>query len=141
MRLRFALVISAFVLTACKAPLSPLPFGAVGYSPNPDDVERWWSQVEHCSGITGDLSAVRFYIMPNSLTFTWEGQEVIGLWIERGNKIVLASAFAFREQNVRHEMLHALLRVEGHPIEYFVEKCGHLVDYNPGALHDHGPVR
>ncbi len=116
-------------LLSCELPTQPLPNGAVPYAPNPDEVATWWLQVEECSGLKGDLSRIRFYIVPNSLTFPWEGREVIGLWMERGSRIILASEYAFRDMNVRHEMLHALTRIEGHPREYFVERCGGIVDY------------
>lgn len=116
-------------LLSCELPTQPLPTGAIPYAPNPDQVANWWRQVEECSGLKGDLSRIRFYIVPNSSTFLWEGREVIGLWMERGSRIVLASEYAFRDLNVRHEMLHALTRIQGHPPEYFVERCGGIVDY------------
>jgi hypothetical protein len=119
------------VLTSCEVPTAPLPEGAVPYAPYPPQMSFWWQQVEECSGLRGDLSQVRFYIVPNASTFQWQGQEVIGLWIQRGNRIVLASEYAFRANNVRHEMLHALTRIAGHPTEYFVDRCGGLVDYTP----------
>jgi hypothetical protein len=119
-------------LLSCELPTQPLPTGAIPYAPNPDQVANWWLQVEECSGLKGDLSRIRFYIVPNSSTFLWEGREVIGLWMERGSRIVLASEYAFRDMNVRHEMLHALTRIQGHPPEYFVERCGGIVDYFGG---------
>lgn len=117
-------------LLSCGLPTQPLPEEAIPYAPNPDQVANWWRQVEECSGLRGDLRRIRFYIVPDRATFLWEGREVIGLWMERGSRIVLAAEFAFRERNVRHEMLHALTRINGHPREYFVTRCGAIVDYN-----------
>jgi hypothetical protein len=112
----------------CRLPTAPLPDGAVPYAPNPQSIANWWEQVEECSGLRGDLSRINFYLVPDAPTFRWEGRDVIGLWMERDSRIVLAGDFAFREQNVRHEMLHALTRLPGHPREYFVDKCGAIVD-------------
>ena len=120
----FALAVSL----SCEFPTAPLPEGAVPYAPNPESVANWWQQVEECSGLRGNLAKINFYIVPESQSFTWEGRQVIGLWMERDSRIVLASAYAFRDRNVRHEMLHALTRMPGHPREYFVARCGAIVD-------------
>jgi hypothetical protein len=122
------LVLAAALAHGCQLPTAPLPDGAVSYAPNPQSVSTWWQQVEECSGLRGDLSRVLFFLVPDAATFRWEGRDVIGLWMERDNRIVLAGDFAFRDQNVRHEMLHALTRMSGHPREYFVDKCGAIVD-------------
>lgn len=116
------------VLLACELPTAPLPVGAVRYAPNPETVATWWREVEECSGLRGDLSKINFYIVPDASSFMWESREVIGLWMERDSRIVLASQFAYRDRNVRHEMLHALIRLDGHPPEYFQRRCGTLVD-------------
>jgi len=36
---------------------------------------------------------------------------------------VIAGNYAEHEMVVRHEMLHALLQREGHPTDYFVNRC------------------
>lgn len=125
------LVIACLAAPACAPPTAPLPAGAVRYAPNPEQVAIWWREVEDCSGLKGDLSRINFYLVPDAATFEWDGREVIGLWMERDNRIVLAGDFAFRDRNVRHEMLHALTRIPGHPVEYFVHRCGTLVDQAP----------
>lgn len=130
-RLGVLAAVCAVVLSCEATPVEPLPPAAVAFGPNPAMVEHWWYQVEQCSGRRGDLSRVRFYMVPDAASFEWKGQQVIGLWMERGNRIVLASDHAFRAANVRHEMLHALLRVDGHPPEYFRDRCGAIVDHVP----------
>lgn len=115
-------------LLSCDLPTAPLPDGAVPFAPNPQLTAIWWRQVEECSGRRGDLARIRFYIVPQAQSFEWESVDAIGLWMERGNRIVLASEFAFRDRNVRHEMLHALIRLPGHPREFFKVRCGALVD-------------
>lgn len=125
---RFLIALACALPLACAFPTAPLPAGALPYSPNPELTTNWWRQVEECSGMRGDLSRINFYLIPDASTFQWEGREVIGLWMERDSRIVLAGAFAFREANVRHEMLHALIRLPGHPPEFFRDRCGALVD-------------
>lgn len=121
-------LIAGLLIASCETPFEPLPEGAVPYAPNPQNVAAWWNEVEQCSGMRGDLSRVSFYIVPEVSTFTWEGRDVIGLWMEKGNRIVLAGEFAFRDLNVRHEMLHAITRLGGHPPRYFRDLCGAIVD-------------
>jgi len=118
----------SIAMLGCELPTQPLPIGAVPYAPNPESVAIWWRQVEECSGMRGDLSKINFYIVPDATTFQWESRAVIGLWMERDRRIVLAADFAFRERNVRHEMLHALIRLPGHPREFFLQRCGGIVD-------------
>jgi hypothetical protein len=122
------LLLALLLAVSCALPTAPLPSNAVRYGPNPELIRSWWAQMETCSGLRGDLSRINFYIVPNVATFRWEGRDVIGLWMERDSRIVLAGDFAFRDRNVRHEMLHALTRIPGHPPEYFETRCGHLVD-------------
>jgi hypothetical protein len=116
------------VLLACE-PLLAVPNGAVPFAPDRQQFIAWWREVEVCSGLRGDFDSVSFYLMPGAQSFTWGGDIVTGLWLEAGNRIVLAEAHANRAGNVRHEMLHALLKVPGHPREYFFQGvCDALVD-------------
>ncbi len=114
-------------LAACEmlAPPSPLPATATLVTP-PEQYHTWWAATEACSGLTGDFRAIQWYVVPDSLTFTTESGEKVGLWSESsaGTRIILAGAYAEHELVVRHEMLHALLDREGHPAEYFQSKCG-----------------
>jgi hypothetical protein len=129
LRTRRWAILVAIGVGACTTPTAPpLPVGAVAYAPDPNLVAIWWSQVEGCSGLRGDVNAIRWYIVPDAGTFEWDHSEAIGLYQEHGNRIVLASAYAFRDRNVRHEMLHALIKLPGHPPEYFKVKCAGLVD-------------
>jgi hypothetical protein len=114
-------------LAACEmlAPPSPLPATATVMTP-PEQYHTWWAATEACSGLTGDFNAIQWYVVPDSLTFTTESGEKVGLWSESsaGTRIILAGAYADHELVVRHEMLHALLDREGHPPQYFQTKCG-----------------
>lgn len=114
-------------LAACEmlAPPSPLPATAKVIAA-PEQYRAWWSATEACSGLRGSFESIQWYIVPDSLTFTTESGEKVGLWSESsaGTRIILAGAYANHELVVRHEMLHALLDREGHPAEYFQAKCG-----------------
>lgn len=128
-------LMAGLLMASCETPFEPLPDGAVPYAPNPQNVAAWWGEVERCSGMRGELARVSFYIVPGVRAFKWEGRDVIGLWMEEGDRIVLAGEFALREQNVRHEMLHAITRLGGHPPRYFRDLCGALVD-QPTSYHE-----
>ena len=92
--------------------------------PNGELWRQLWRDVEACSGVKGSYAAVSWYVVPGGSSFLWQGQEVAGLWTSSGNRIVLAELSVARYDVVRHEMLHAVLEVDGHPAEYFVERCG-----------------
>ena len=127
-------------LASCTFPtIADRPLGAVDLAP-PAVYARWWAMAEACSGRTGDLSDVSFYVVPNVSDFTRNGRQVLGYWTSGGNQIVLAGGAAFDGSNVRHEMLHALIRVGGHPREHFLEKCGGVVDCGALCIQDAGPA-
>ena len=128
-KLRPALLLSALVAlgTSCAtlAPsLSTLPLGAVAMTA-PPVYQEWQRSTESCSGLAGDFSATKFYVVPGVNTFATEEGPKVGLWSREGkaNRIVLAGNYAEHEMVVRHEMLHQLLGREGHPPEYFVSRC------------------
>ncbi|HEX6533579.1 MAG TPA: hypothetical protein VF041_03225 [Gemmatimonadaceae bacterium] len=50
-----------------------------------------------------------------------------GYWSPVGNRIVLAERAMMAGPLVRHEMLHALVRLPGHPRNEFLERCGGVV--------------
>ena len=99
---------------------------------------RWWAMAEACSGTTGSLESVAFYVVPNAASFQRNNAAVLGYWTSGGNQIVLAGNASLDGGNVRHEMLHALLRVGGHPRDQFLEKCGGTVDCGIECIADAG---
>ena len=107
--------------------MAPLPAGAIRYTPSAD-YATWWAELESCSGRTGDLGTIRWYVVPSATTFTVKGREYWGMWYEEGNRIVLAENSTHIVGDIAHEMLHALLRRGDHPAEYFLEKCGTRVN-------------
>ncbi len=115
------------LLSGCAA-LSPsetvLPVGATEI-PVPAAYSQWHARTQACSGLSGDFSTIKFYVVPGVETFsTTQGQKV-GEWTSDGttSRIVIAGNYRDHEMVVRHELLHSLLRKEGHPPEYFVDRC------------------
>ena len=80
---------------------------------------------EACSGRTGNLATVQFYVVPGVETFETRDGPQVGVWIGEGasHRIVIAGNYQGNEMVVRHELLHTLLRQTGHPEEYFVNRC------------------
>ena len=118
----------ALLLGAACASTEPemaLPEGAEPFTPSAEFTE-WWGKTEACSGLSGHLESVKWYVVPGAHSFDTELGEHAGLRIGTGEnvRIVLAGDYSRHELVVRHEMLHALLNRSGHPEEYFVTKCG-----------------
>lgn len=103
----------------------------------------WWQVVERCSGVSGDFQAVHFYQDPGESIVHTNGDSANGYWFRDGNRIVVGQFRVYDGALVRHEMLHALIgrsAGEGHPAEYFVQKCGGIVHCGATCLTEHGPV-
>lgn len=104
----------------------------------PEVYDRWWAMTEACSGVSAALGDVSFYRVPHVDSFSRNGKSVLGYWTSAGNQIVLAEGASLDGGNVRHEMLHALLRVGGHPRDQFLEKCLGTVDCGTDCIADAG---
>jgi hypothetical protein len=97
--------------------------------------------VESCSGIDRPLGDVEWYAAPDYLRNPDDNSEFIqGYWSLASNRIVLVSNDTVDGGTVRHEMLHALLRVGKHPRSAFLQNCGGVVDCQEGCVRDGGPV-
>jgi hypothetical protein len=128
---RFARAIALLGLpglgSAC-ATLGPseasLPLGSVQIAAPPVYAE-WAQRTRSCSGMERSLSTVQFYVVPGVQTFPTKDGAKVGLWSREGktDRIVIAGNYENHEMVVRHEMLHALLQREGHPADYFVNRC------------------
>jgi hypothetical protein len=114
-------------LGACESPTG-LPPGAERFTP-PAVYRQWWSLTEACSGLHGDFDAVQWYVVPGESTIRLADGVVSAVWVEKGNRIVLAAGPDGRYAGdlVRHEMLHALRQSGGHPREDFIGHCGGVV--------------
>lgn len=115
------------MLSACSnpfAPSEPWKEGAVPYSA--PLLQAQWTKAEACSGLTGDFNAVRFYVMPH--TITYRGVSMVhGVWVPGENAIYLARGYETLNGSVMHEEMHALLKRVDHPMHYFNEVCGPLM--------------
>jgi hypothetical protein len=110
---------------ACTEPMAPLPPGAVEWTP-PARFALWWRMTESCSGRQGDLRAIRWYIVPGATSMDVNGQRVQGETIGT-DKIILVDSHRLDGSLVRHEMLHALLGVGGHPRDAYLVACNDIV--------------
>ena len=114
--------------SACSAlaPSEPaVPAGAVALV-MPAVYREWFQKTEACSGRSGNVAAVQFYVVPGVETFATADGPKVGEWISdgAGDRVIIAGNYQLHEMVVRHELLHALLRQSGHPAEYFVSRCG-----------------
>ena len=118
----------------------PLQSDADAFVP-PAVYARWWAMVEACSGISRPLANVQWFAAQGVLLNPDGGGEQIGGYYSlASNRIVLASSDTIEGSVVRHEMLHALVRVRGHPRGAFLERCGGVVACGPDCVHDAGPA-
>lgn len=109
-------------LMSCEGPTYPRL--ALPFTP-PLKYAVLWRTVEACSGLRGEFRAVRWYRTVGSTSSGGRGH-VAGSWWPDGNRIYLNEAYLDYEEVIRHEMLHALDRGEGHaPV--FLGSCGGLV--------------
>ena len=126
-------LVCATVATAagCSDAFSPLTAvpGAVSMSP-PADYLRWWGEVEHCSGLSGDFGRISWYAVPDVMTFPYRGADNFGYWWAT-HDIAIAGGSVLDSMVVRHEMLHDILNTGTHPEEYFLYRCWGVVDYRP----------
>jgi hypothetical protein len=114
--------------SACDAPTTPLvafPERAVPWSA-PAQYPVWWSLTEACAGRQGNMNDVQWYLWQDG-PILLEGKWYEGYWWQDGSRILLSAEFTSDGQVVRHEMLHQLLQLEGHPTQYFDERCEGVV--------------
>ena len=133
----------AFVplLAACDRPVAPLlADGAKRFQP-PPVYQLWWEMTVQCSGRRAPLAAVRWYFVPGARTVEVNGDRHAGYWSSAGNSIVLAEEAMLYGPLVRHEMLHSLTEIGGHPREEFLSRCGGIVDCDDRCINDAGPLQ
>ena len=116
----------------------PLPVDAEQFTP-PPVYARWWSMVESCSGIKGSLDAIQWYAAPGPLVNPEDPDALInGYWSAASNRIVLDLNHTINGRVVRHGMLHALIRIQGHPRGAFLDRCGGIVSCGATCVRDAG---
>jgi hypothetical protein len=115
-RARFPLVAFAALLAACGLD----PAGSQSWDP-PAVYQDWWGKTEACSGLSGNFDRIEWMIVPGP-SFPCSSGDCVGHW-DPGHKIFLASDWTTHEMVVRHEMLHELMRRNGHPSPPFGQGC------------------
>jgi hypothetical protein len=96
--------------------------------------------VKSCSGLTGSFDDIRWYSTTSLLRDPNDNDETVaGYWSLAGNRIVLYANDTIAGAVVRHEMLHALLRVPGHPRSAFLQACGGVVACGQACVSDAAP--
>ena len=130
-------VVIAVQLSACGDLFGPPPpTDSIPLTAVPAQYEGWWSLVQTCAGLQGRLKDIRWRILPGQRTLP--GSNAVGRYYSRDHQIVLVEEKQLDGYTVRHEMLHALTRLERHPPLYFVERCGGLVSCGGTCLRDVG---
>lgn len=138
---RIALLLPLLAACSDTSTAPAVLLDAVPYQP-PAFYGTWWHLTEQCSGVSGSLSKVRWYIVPGVSLFLLKGQLVTGYSVVSENQIVLAGDMVNDGPAVRHEMLHQLLGAgtTGHPRSQFVGKCGGTVYCSSNCINDGGPA-
>ncbi len=121
---RVAAAVLASAVAGCQAPTAP----ANGQLISPPPVfSVWWQEVQQCSGLSGDLDRVRWYVVPcepGEPGFVCEATAdglCGGEWVAPhtillgGPNKVLPGGYVEDEWTVKHEMLHDLTGSSEHP--------------------------
>lgn len=115
----------------------PLPTEARPFTP-PPHFARWWRMTEACSGRRGDFAAIDWYIVPDAYSVRARGESMAAYWYPAQDRIVVAGRWIADGAVVRHEMLHALLRTDGHPRAEFRDACGGVVGCDSACVVEGG---
>lgn len=102
--------------------------GACGFDPegdvplDPPPVYReWWVKTEACSGLSGNFDRLTWSVVDGP-SFSCSSGQCAGHW-SKDHHIYLAGEWAMDEMVVRHEMLHDLIGMPGHPAPPFGQGC------------------
>jgi hypothetical protein len=116
-----SLALACEATTAPGVPRTAIPIAA------PARFALWWRLTQACSGLTGNFASVSWYVVPNTGTFSYDGKQVYAYWIGDPDRIILSDSLRDDGPTVRHEMLHALRHLVGHPRAAYLEACGGIV--------------
>jgi hypothetical protein len=121
---RAVIALVGVAAVACESPTSP----ARGWPLTPPPVfSEWWQNVEQCSGVTGDVGRINWYVVPCQEGETgfrcevtpdglcagqWRAPHLIEL---AGPNRIFPHGYVDDEWTVKHEMLHDLLGTVDHP--------------------------
>ena len=119
----------ALLGVACRTVVDPaFPEHAVQFVPLAQ-YRLWWELTSQCAGVSRSFDDVQWYLVPGVSSFPTDQGELGGAYYRAQNRIVLAELVYNTAGVVRHEMLHALLRIDvAHPATYFQRRCAGIVD-------------
>ncbi len=125
-------------LTSCMSGVIELPSAATRFVP-PSVYVTWWHIVENCSGSVRDFGEVEWYSVPGS-SLSIPGSDASGVFTSDalGHRILLTAGSREDGGVVRHEMLHALLLLRGHPRSAFLGTCAGVVSCAVECVRDAG---
>lgn len=124
---RAVIAVVGVTAVGCEAPTSPVRGATLA---PPAVFAVWWREVEACSGVTGDLSRVDWYVVPCADGETgfrcdvtpdglcageWHSPHMVRL---AGPNSIFPDGYVDDEYTVKHEMLHDLLGRADHPDEF-----------------------
>ena len=124
---RIAIGLIGVAAIGCDTPTAP----ARGAALTPPAVfAQWWQEVEQCSGATGAIDRISWYVVPCTAgdagfkcdvtadglcAGEWRSPHLITL---AGPNRFFADGYADDEWTVKHEMLHDLLGTAEHPAAF-----------------------
>lgn len=107
-------------LTLIGACSSFTPTNDHSFTP-PAEYRVWFAKTQACSGLEGDFDRIQWYVVDGT-EFDCPGGKCVGRW-NSDHSIFISQAWTANEMVVRHEMLHDLLGVPGHPDPPFGNPC------------------
>lgn len=126
MTIYIILLLASFGLS-CSDFLVNLPKDAEQFNP-PLIYKQWFKETEHCSQRLGNFDDITWFVVPNSnYVITSKGEQVAAYWSITYNYVIMSSKHQMNPYIVRHEMLHAILQISGHPPEFFIDRCHGLI--------------
>jgi hypothetical protein len=139
--LRSSPIVTALIVAACiDYPSQALPAGSIRFDA-PPVYATWWKIIESCSGRSGSLGDLDWYVVPGARSIPDGSYGAVGAYTDlRQHRIVLAGEAQMVGSTVRHEMLHALNGAPGHPRRDFFERCGGAVQCSGLCQTDAGPA-
>jgi hypothetical protein len=96
------------------------PQGDVPLEP-PPVFREWFAKTEACSGLSGNFDRISWSVVEGR-SFSCSSGQCAGHW-RKDHHIFLAGDWAMDEMVVRHEMLHDLIGMPGHPAPPFGKGC------------------
>ena len=109
-----------------------LPDGAVPFAA-PSQYADWWDDAKRCSGLDGEFERLRWFVVPGTVSFNYQGGRYDGVWWSDYHWIALSEARLQDSMVVRHEMLHDLVGRGDHPSEFFQRRCAGVVSCGTGC--------